>query len=237
MVSEHGEPPFDVDPDVIQTTPQPAADEVLPALLTVPVRVASEDPVGSRRTVAVNGHTSQPSAEATASLPRAVGATAAAAAAAEDGTEGDVRQAVSAPTADWQPTPEGDHWYEVVQQLVAGAHVTALVRELALQSQLLAIDAQKAPVHWLLRIERESLNQGANSERLQAALLACGFDVQLGIELGLVQDTPAKRLALGQAQRLHAAEEVILADEFVQQMMREFGGSIVAGTLKPVDAA
>ena len=148
-----------------------------------------------------------------------------------------MRQAVSAPTADWQPTPEGDHWYEVVQQLVAGAHVTALVRELALQSQLLAIDAQKAPVHWLLRIERESLNQGANSERLQAALLACGFDVQLGIELGLVQDTPAKRLALGQAQRLHAAEEVILADEFVQQMMREFGGSIVAGTLKPVDAA
>ena len=52
-----------------------------------------------------------------------------------------------------------------------------------------------------------------------------------------MQDTPAKRLALGQAQRLHAAEEVILADEFVQQMMREFGGSIVAGTLKPVDAA
>ena len=234
-MSQHGESPFDVDPDVIQTTPQPAADEVLPALLTVPVRVASEDPVGSRRTGALNGHTSQPSAEATASLPRAVGATAAAA--AEDGTEGDVRQAVSAPTADWQPTPEGDHWYEVVQQLVAGAHVTALVRELALQSQLLAIDAQKAPVHWLLRIERESLNQGANSERLQAALLACGFDVQLGIELGLVQDTPAKRLALGQAQHLHAAEEVILADEFVQQMMREFGGSIVAGTLKPVDAA
>ena len=235
VVSQHGEPPFDVDPDVIQTTPQPVADEVLPALLTVPVRVASEDPVGSRRTVALNGHTSQASADATVSLPRAVGA--AAAAAAEDGTEGELRQAVSAPTADWQPTPEGDHWYEVVQQLVAGAHVTALVRELALQSQLLAIDAQKAPVHWLLRIERESLNQGANSERLQAALLACGFDVQLGIELGLVQDTPAKRLALGQAQRLHAAEEVILADEFVQQMMREFGGSIVAGTLKPVDAA
>ena len=145
----------------------------------MPVRVASEDPVGSRRTVALNGHTSQPSADATASPPRAVGAEAAAA--AEDGTEGELRQAVSAPTADWQPTPEGDHWYEVVQQLVAGAHVTALVRELALQSQLLAIDAQKAPVHWLLRIERESLNKGANSERLQAALLACGFDVQLGI--------------------------------------------------------
>ena len=36
-----------------------------------------------------------------------------------------------------------------------GQAITALVRELALQSQLVARDG----AHWLLRVERESLNQ------------------------------------------------------------------------------
>jgi hypothetical protein len=53
------------------------------------------------------------------------------------------------------PTEEGDFWHATVQQLVAAEAVTALVRELALQSQLVARDTG----HWMLRVERESLNQ------------------------------------------------------------------------------
>jgi DNA polymerase III subunit gamma/tau len=133
-------------------------------------------------------------------------------------------------------TPEGDLWLATVQALIAQERIGALVRELALQSQLVATDESRAPVHWLLRIERESLNQGANRERLQQALADAGHAVQLGVELGVVHDTPAKRLAAQAAQALREAEHIILNDPFAQQMMQEFGAVIVPGSLKAVAA-
>jgi hypothetical protein len=69
--------------------------------------------------------------------------------------------------------------------------ITALVRELALQSQLVARDTD----HWMLRVERESLNQPASRERLQNALAAAGHAVQLAVEVGRVTDSPARRNA------------------------------------------
>ncbi|MBL0420414.1 DNA polymerase III subunit gamma/tau [Ramlibacter sp. AW1] len=131
---------------------------------------------------------------------------------------------------DYTPTEDGDFWYATVQQLVAAEAVTALVRELALQSQLVARDTD----HWLLRIERESLNQSSTRERLQAALQAAGFGVTLGVEIGVVTDSPARRNARAAAERQRAAEELIQADPFVQQMMRDFGAKIVPGSIKPV---
>ncbi|MBV1732483.1 MAG: DNA polymerase III subunit gamma/tau, partial [Hydrogenophaga sp.] len=49
---------------------------------------------------------------------------------------------------------EGDFWFDAVMQLVRAETITALVRELGLQSQLMARDQGR----WLLRVERESLN-------------------------------------------------------------------------------
>ena len=65
-----------------------------------------------------------------------------------------------------QDTPEGDVWLEVVQGLLSQEAITALVRELALQSQLVA----RSSGQWQLRVERETLNHTASRERLQAAL-------------------------------------------------------------------
>ncbi|MGZ5179579.1 MAG: DNA polymerase III subunit gamma/tau [Ramlibacter sp.] len=127
-------------------------------------------------------------------------------------------------------TEEGDFWHATVQQLVAAEAVTALARELALQSQLVARDTG----HWLLRVERESLNQGASRERLQGALRAAGHAVDLGIEIGPVADSPARRNAAAAAERQKAAEAVIHNDPFVQQMVRDFGAKIVPGSIKPV---
>ncbi|CAA9427467.1 MAG: DNA polymerase III subunits gamma and tau [uncultured Ramlibacter sp.] len=134
------------------------------------------------------------------------------------------------PVTTFVATEEGDFWYATVQQLVAGEAVTALVRELALQSQLVARDTG----HWLLRVERESLNQPVPRDRLQAALRGAGHEVNLSIEIGPVSDSPARRNAAAAAQRQRAAEEVILNDPFVQQMMRDFGARIVPGSIKPV---
>jgi DNA polymerase-3 subunit gamma/tau len=134
------------------------------------------------------------------------------------------------PAASFTPTPEGDFWHSQVEQLVAAEAITALVRELALQSQLIARDEG----HWMLRVERESLNQPTSRERLRAALKAAGHDVALGVEVGPVSDSPARRNAHAAAQRQQAAEQIILNDPFVQDMVRNFGAKIVPGSIKPV---
>jgi len=141
-----------------------------------------------------------------------------------------VRDAASSATPPLVATEEGEFWYGVVNELVARDAVTALVRELALQSQLIGRDDG----HWMLRVERESLNQPASRERLQNALKAAGHAVNLSVEVGAVADSPARRNAAAAAQQQRAAEAVILADPFVQDMMRDFGAKIVPGSVKPV---
>ena len=139
----------------------------------------------------------------------------------------DVPAAVAAVT----PTPEGDFWQATVQQLVEREAIAALVRELALQAQLVGRDVG----HWMLRVERESLNQPASRERLKAALQAAGHAVELTVEVGAVSDSPARRNAYAAWQRQQAAEQIILNDPFVQQMQRDFGARIVPGSIKPVE--
>jgi len=128
------------------------------------------------------------------------------------------------------PGAEGDFWHAVVQKLVAAEAVTALTRELALQAELVARTAEC----WTLRVESGSLAQSGARERLQAALAEAGHAVQLQVELGAVKDCPARRNALAATQRQKAAEAVLMADPFVQEMMREFGAKIVPGSVKPL---
>jgi DNA polymerase-3 subunit gamma/tau len=128
------------------------------------------------------------------------------------------------------PTEEGDFWHATVQSLVAQELIAAMVRELALQSQLVGRDTDQ----WLLRVERESLNQPSSRERLQTALLSLGYPVRLAVEVGRVSDCPAKRNAALVAEKLRAAEETILGDPFVQSMVRDFGAKIVPGSIKSI---
>ncbi|MDO9604854.1 DNA polymerase III subunit gamma/tau [Hydrogenophaga sp.] len=127
------------------------------------------------------------------------------------------------------PTSEGDVWFEAIMQLVRAEAVGALVRELGLQSQLVARDAGQ----WLLRVESETLNQSNARERLSVALQTLGHDVRLVVEIGPVTDSPALRFAAEAARRQREAEAQILSDPFVQSMMRDFGGKIVPGSIKP----
>jgi DNA polymerase-3 subunit gamma/tau len=129
-----------------------------------------------------------------------------------------------------QPSAEGDFWHATVQSLIAVEAINAMVRELALQSQLVARDTDQ----WLLRVERESLNQSGSRDRLAAALAAAGYPVRLVAEVGRVSDSPAKRNAAAAAERQLAAEKIIFDDPFVQSMMREFGAKIVPGSIKPI---
>jgi DNA polymerase-3 subunit gamma/tau len=129
-----------------------------------------------------------------------------------------------------QPDEEGDFWHTTVLQLVAAEAIGALVRELALQSQLVARDTDQ----WLLRVERETLNQPAARERLTQALRNAGHDIRLVVEVGRVTDCPARRNTAASEDKQRAAEQVILNDPFVQAMMRDFGAKIVPGSIKPI---
>ena len=140
---------------------------------------------------------------------------------------------LSAPTpvsTRYTPTEEGDVWHATVQQLVAAEAITALVRELALQSQLVARDG----AHWLLRVERESLNQPTARERLRSALEAAGHATQISVEVGRVIDSPARRNAAAAAERQRLAEETVMNDPYVQTLMRDHGAKIVPGSIKPL---
>ena len=128
------------------------------------------------------------------------------------------------------PTEEGDFWHATVQGLIQAEAINAMVRELALQSQLVARDTDQ----WILRVERESLNQPGSRDRLSAALKGAGFAVKLVVEIGRVTDSPGRRNSAASAEKQLAAEKIIFDDPFVQSMMRDFGAKIVPGSIKPL---
>ena len=146
--------------------------------------------------------------------------------------------AVLPPAAELQITPLGDVWAERVQTLVAADMVGGLVRELALQSELRTQEAEA----WTLRVERQSLNHAGACEKLLQALQtldeAAGQTpvAALAIEVGPVTDTPARRNGAAQAERQRQAEETIHTDPFVQDMMQNWGGRIVPGSIRPLAA-
>ncbi len=125
---------------------------------------------------------------------------------------------------------EGEFWYGVVRQLIAADAITALARELALQSQLVERDGGD----WLLRIERESLRQPNTRERLRSALAEAGHAEQIRIEIGTVSDSPARRIAAQEGALQERARTIVTNDPFVQAMVQNHGAKIVPGSIRPL---
>jgi DNA polymerase-3 subunit gamma/tau len=128
------------------------------------------------------------------------------------------------------PTALGERWMAVVQQL----KIVALVRELAMQSELVAAEEADAPL-WRLRVERESLRNPALCEKLQAALRDLVHPaLRLEVEAGKAQDSPALREAHERDRRQRQAERIIRDDPLVQQLLQRYPTArIVPGSIKP----
>ena len=112
--------------------------------------------------------------------------------------------------------------------------VSAMVRELALQAELVEQGAGAAPL-WRLRVERESLRTAALCDKLQAALAeALGMPaLRLQVDCGATRDTPARRLAAERLRRQQQAEQIIHDDPLVQEMLAQFKTArIVPGSIK-----
>jgi DNA polymerase-3 subunit gamma/tau len=140
-------------------------------------------------------------------------------------------KSVPAEPADPVSTELGDFWASLVTQLVASDAVKTMARELALQSQLVAQDSAV----WTLRVESPSLNSPANIDKLQGAIHAAKQGapaVQLVVEIGPVADTPVRRNQALAKDRQAQAEALIHSDPFVQEMVRNWGGKVVPGSIK-----
>jgi DNA polymerase III subunit gamma/tau len=119
------------------------------------------------------------------------------------------------------------HWAKVVDELLAAEAITALTRELALQSQCVA--ASNGEVR--LRVANAALTQAGPRERLESALQAQGHAVKLTVEIGPVDDTPAQRIAAAQRARMEEAMALIENDPVTVQMRHDFGAKIVPGSV------
>lgn len=119
--------------------------------------------------------------------------------------------------------------------MVQAETIGALVRELALQSQLIAWPADTGG-DCVLRTENPSLNQPAARERLRQALAQLGHLVQLRVETGAVQASPARQLAAAASQRLDEAERTLRADPLFQNLSQGFGARIVPGSIQPLSS-
>ncbi len=127
-------------------------------------------------------------------------------------------------------TPLGDRWTALVKRLVEAGAISALVRELAMQSECIGFD--EACI--VLRVDRETLRSAANVDKLGAAITqALGRAVALQVEAGTPEDSPARRDAAERARRQAEAEQIIADDPLVKALMAQYKTArIVPGSIK-----
>ena len=75
---------------------------------------------------------------------------------------------------------------------------------------------------------------GGENSRTEVKAEVMAEVLRLQVEIGPVADSPSRRNAIAAAQRLKAAEALLMADPFVQEMVRDFGAKIVPGSIKPL---
>ena len=145
-------------------------------------------------------------------------------------------RAIDAAPGELRPTELGERWAVLVGMLAQRGLVSALVRELAIQSEWLASSAGPHGPRWRLRVERESLRAPALRDKIQAAVAAVyGEPVELELVDGVPNDSPALREAAARARAQQQAEQTMTSDPVVRELMSQFKTArIVPGSIKPV---
>jgi DNA polymerase-3 subunit gamma/tau len=146
--------------------------------------------------------------------------------------------AMPPPLPPFERTALGTAWAELVAQWNGAGLLVALVRELAMQAELIArVDAPEgAPSTWTLRVARETLRNPALVEKLaNVARQQLGRDVRLVVEAGEALDSPAKRETAEADRRQRAAIENIQSDPTVRALLEQFRTArILPGSIKPL---
>ena len=118
--------------------------------------------------------------------------------------------------------------------LVRALSVRGVAQQLASQSELLACEAEGNVVIMRLRVPVETLLSAGSADKLSAALTEyLGKTIKLVTEIGSVAHTAHAQVVAEQATRQQEAEDAMNNDPFVQTLIKEFGGTIVPGSIKP----
>jgi DNA polymerase III subunit gamma/tau len=128
--------------------------------------------------------------------------------------------------------PDAHHeaWVALVQQLLDAQALSGLARELAVQSQCV----EKGAAHLTLRVSQPSLKGDVLRDELQAALGTFGRQEAIVIELGPAQDSWAQRNQIKMQAQQKAAEDLIMNDPLVQELIGQWGAKIVPGSIRAV---
>ncbi|MFP6558825.1 DNA polymerase III subunit gamma/tau [Paraburkholderia sp. B3] len=115
--------------------------------------------------------------------------------------------------------------------LAATLPLKGISYQLAFNSELTALDGAllklSVPVPQYAEASQVAKLKAALAERL-------GKTVDVAVEVGPARRTAAALDAAARAERQRDAEREIGADPFVQQLIREFGASIVPGSIRPL---
>ncbi len=134
-------------------------------------------------------------------------------------------------TATVTANASGLDWPVLVKQL----GVRGVARQLAMQSELLTYEDNGQAISLRIRVPVDTLLSAGSKEKLTTALSEhLGKNVQLDTEIGATTVTAHAADVAEDAQRQRQAEQTLQEDPFVQTLMREFGATIVPGSVRPL---
>lgn len=139
-----------------------------------------------------------------------------------------------APARENIPVPElswDGHW----PNLAASLPVRGVAQQLAQQSELVKCEINGNAAVFHLRVPIPTLLSSGSVDKLIAALSEkFNHSIRVETTIGTVEQTANAQAIAERAARQLAAEKSIHNDSFVQTLMREFGASIVTGSIKPI---
>ena len=121
--------------------------------------------------------------------------------------------------------------------LAAILPVRGVAQQLALQSELLTCGPtiESDQIHFELLVAVDVLLANGSAEKLTAVLSEhFGQTVRVQTKIGAVEHTASAAAMADRAERQSEAEQSMQEDPFVQKLMREFGATIVPGSVKPI---
>ncbi len=118
--------------------------------------------------------------------------------------------------------------------LAARLPIRGIAAQLAQQSEWVGVDGNTI----VLRVATRGLSEGPSVERLRLVLEQhFGVVLRLRFEIGKTGDNTAHALAQSERQaRQRAAEQAIMADPFVRDLLDNCGGQVVPDSIRPVNA-
>lgn len=126
------------------------------------------------------------------------------------------------------------HW----PNLAASLTVRGVAQQLAQQSELRQCVLNGKAILLKLCVPLQTLLSAGSGEKLIAALnerfAEFGYEIRVDFEIGAVEQTANAQALAERAERQVQAEQAIQSDGFVQTLIREFGASILTGSVRPI---